>query len=424
MILFDPSMQTERIAVIGFAIIIIAALSFFILSQENPETGRTYLEDIAENLFGTSTPLTIEEGDCADVHYIAKYEANDTTFMSSYEDSEKMTGGYPLNVYVTENKSLSAPTNYSGYYSGIPSIILDQNSQYLSYIYTPLGVKKGFIEELVGLKEGETITTDVIQAKNAFGVSPKVGDLLQSNLPDYGIDINLSIFEIKYDQPVPVEYESYIDTNKTDIYVLRDESYYVGKVLDYVNNTVAYPCWTNSSVVDEVEDTYIITMLNPSTDVGENFTWSAYMVVNPSYGMIMNTEYPDNVSRIVLLNDSTIIVKHTPQKGDQIKVDTLYQSVPYQSMVYTVQNVTETMINTTYSTDGTLQNTSNYEFNRTTTINRAYTQNITQLLPGALIEGQLFFLRAFDEDFIYGLSDYADQNIYFELNVEKIYKTS
>ncbi len=406
-------MEREKIALGALVIIIVAVLSFYLISSEG------IFDDFL------SGEEKIELGDCADVHYIAKYESNDTVFMSSYDNPEEKTDGNPLNVYVTTNKSANAPTNYSNYYPGILSLILDQNNEYMNYLYTPLGVRDGFIEELVGLKEGETSTTDIIQAKNAFGVSPKVGDLLLASLPDYGMDINFSIFEINYDQPVSAEYEQYIDTNTTTMYILRDESYHTGKVLNYVNNTVSYPCWTNFSVVDEVEDTYVTIRLNPSTEVGENFTWSVIEIVNPSYGMSMQTSYPTNSSKIITLNNSTIVVKHTPQQGDQITMNTLYQSQVYQSTVYTVQNVTATKINTTYSTDGTAQNMSYHEFNRTTIIDRIYTQDITQPIPEPLLEEQLlFFLRAIDEDFIYGLSDYADKNIYFEITVEEIYKTS
>ena len=64
-------MQSEKIAIIVLAFIIIGVSSIFLIT--------TYGEDILDNLFGIAEEekiLEIEFGDCADVSYIGRYSSN------------------------------------------------------------------------------------------------------------------------------------------------------------------------------------------------------------------------------------------------------------------------------------------------------------------------------------------------------------
>ena len=83
------------------------------------------------------SPKVIEEGDCADVHFIERFASNYTIVNSSYSDVINRTGGEPLKVFVSLNKTVPPPENFSSYSS------------------SQLGMIVGFIPDLIGMKEGE-----------------------------------------------------------------------------------------------------------------------------------------------------------------------------------------------------------------------------------------------------------------------------
>ncbi len=66
-------MQKEKIALIALVIIVVAALSVFLIAVNT---------NIFENLF--KEKLILSEGDCADVNYIGRYTSNNTIFDTSY----------------------------------------------------------------------------------------------------------------------------------------------------------------------------------------------------------------------------------------------------------------------------------------------------------------------------------------------------
>ena len=148
MILFNSVMQKEKLAAIGLVIIIIGALStyFFV----------TYGEEILENLFGKEEdtgPVGIGIGDCADVNYIGRF-VNGTVFDTNYEDVAIEHGLYnetrdyePQKVFVNPNQDLTLPEGYGNY---------------SSYFVT------GFLNGLVGMKEGETKNV-TLPPEDAYG---------------------------------------------------------------------------------------------------------------------------------------------------------------------------------------------------------------------------------------------------------------
>ena len=84
MISFNSDMQKEKLAAIGLAVIIIGALSTYLIAEHWDEI----LENLSEN---GEKENTIELGDCADVNYVGKL-ANGTVFDTSYEDVAKEWG--------------------------------------------------------------------------------------------------------------------------------------------------------------------------------------------------------------------------------------------------------------------------------------------------------------------------------------------
>jgi hypothetical protein len=280
--------------------------------------------------------LTILWDDCADVHYISHYASNDTIFSTSYNDTVNKTGGTPLKVYVNKDTDVSnyVPENeeYSDYSNrfGIWVSVYYGDTSYLS---TPVAIKEGFLEALIGMKAGEKITTDDIAPENAYGIKLQVGDILNfSSLELLGFSSGLpemSIFDIQ--------------ENATPIYILRDESHYIGEPVQSIDGVV-YSSWTNSSEVTKINDTLIWVYTTPTTSVDELFTWleSNFTAYGETY-----TTYPTNKSYVSNLNDDAILVKHGPEVGDEIVINTFsYLDYSSTTETYIVEKITEDQIYT------------------------------------------------------------------------------
>jgi hypothetical protein len=374
-------MNNEKIAAIALVIIIAGALSVYL--------GVTYGEDIFKNLFGESTEVkTIETGDCVDVNYIGRYASNGTVFDTSYSDLENKTDGTPLNIFVSLNASEMPPVGYETYTSG-----------------------KGFMEGLIGLKESETKTIGPIPPEDAYGVYPKIGDLI--NLTEIYGTTTSALYEISSIQDnvsMPADFQSTYGNVTTSLYVLKESWHYIGEIVES-----SYPSWSNSSVVTRINETLMWMEITPSTEIGENFTW---IEVDASTGI--QTTYPENASSITNMTNDTIIVTHNLKINDTIEVASMFGS-----MYYTVENLTDDKINTSYVIDAG-GNKSYVEFNRTITIEHNQTQNITYpAFPGEFLEEQLFsYLRIYTTDFSLGFNDMAGETLNFEVEIVEVYKTS
>jgi len=147
MILFNPSMETEKLAVIGLVIIIVAGLSTYLILNENILDNFKGDEIDADGVIGT--------GDCADVNYVGRFQVNNTVFDTSYEDIANESGIYnelrtyePLKIFVNPNGDLIVPEDYQEYTSNM---------------------LPGFINGLIGMEEGETKTI-TLPPEEAYGI--------------------------------------------------------------------------------------------------------------------------------------------------------------------------------------------------------------------------------------------------------------
>jgi hypothetical protein len=272
------------------------------------------------------------------------------------------------------------------------------------------------------MQTGEQKTIGPIPPAEAFGVTIKEGDIISVNLSEFGIpqEIQLSVYKIKEDQTPPPEYGL---IGNTTMYVLRDVSHNVGDIITYINNTVAYLGWENSTIITEVGNTEITMYTTPTTAVDESFTW----IVEETDGQIAaKTTFPEDSSSISVLNDTTIVVDHNPQVGDNITVTSLWIAYGYETTsAFTVVSLTDDKINTSYPADAEGTTLEYQEFDRQTTIQRDSSQNITSEAPESVLEENLLSLiRSIDDDFIYSISPHADQTVYFEIEVVQVYKTS
>jgi FKBP-type peptidyl-prolyl cis-trans isomerase 2 len=373
-------MQTEKIAIIVLAVIVIVALSTFLVLS--------FYGDIFENLFGgnggTAETGEIELGDCADVNYIGRYASNNTIFDSSYNDTINKTGGSPLKVFVSINSSESS------FKDGYTTVI------------------EGFAEGLVGLKEGETKTIGPIPPEKAYGVIPKVGDII--DLTELaGTNMSYRIVQIIENATMPEEYED-IGSGNTTLYVIREDWHYVGEKINQTSSHFKYFSWENGSIVTKINETMLWIYTTPTTEVGENFTW---IELDYETGMIVT--YPENTSYISSINESTIVVQNNPTVGQEIILASYY----YGSLTYTIENITSEKIN---ASTGTGDEKSYMEFDRQLIIQRNESVNITYSFPEPIFQQLLSQLKSSIKNFNLSLAPLAGESLIFDVEVVKVYK--
>lgn len=374
------------IAVIILTIIIIGSLSTYFIA--------TYYPDIFENLFVEEQ--TIEFGDFVDVHYIGKYESNDSIFDSSYTDPENKTGGSPLQLFVTLNSSEIPPDDYSTY----SPLIGDDFVQ-------------GFIEGLIGLKTKQVDTIGPINPEKAYGISPQKGDII--DLTEMaGTNYILKILEIKENVPMPPELSQYFGDQNTTIYVLREESHYIGEVIDIYSDAMGAPIWENATLVTKINETLLWHYTTPTEGMYNNITW---VFTNLEEGYMIN--YPTNSTDITSINTTSFTITHAPAINDTIQY---FDNNNPTGIGYVIENITNDKI-ITYLDDGSSEENRTYrEFNSSEIIQRNRTQPITTSFPFEYLEMLFSFLRTSDSGIIYSLGPLADEKVYFEVEIVDVHK--
>jgi hypothetical protein len=379
-------MKNEKIAVILLIIVIIVSVSVFLTA--------TLGGNIINNLIGEKTEeRVIALGDCVDVSVIGRFISDNTMFVSSYNDTTNKTGGTPLNIFISTNTSEDSPTGYTDYTNLI-------NNYYV----------KGLIEGLVGLKEGDSTTIGPLSPADAYGIYPKAGDNFTIFDPSSGDDFTIQFVNIIDNSTMPEEYVDYYGTNNTTLFVLRINMYTLGE------KTTVYPSWKNATIVTKINDTKLWMYTTPSDNQTTNFTWIG--VSNDGYTGIV---FPENTSSVTSINDTTIIITLNPQiDATIIEHDYYYNSTYY----YTVVNLTNEKINVSYVDEST-GDSSYYEFNRTIIIVRNESQNITYTYPTQGMEEMLsYFKTNYDPNLVFSVNEYAGKYLFYEVQIEKIYKTS
>ena len=341
-------------------------------------------------------------GDCVDVQYVGTYE-DGSLFGYSYDDPYNKTGGIPMNIFMSTDESETPPDEYIEYSN------LLANQYYV----------QDFITGLVDLHIGDTKTIGPIPPDESFGVRPVIGDIIDLTAYNSGI---FSIYDIKENVSMPEMYAEVFGNITTTLYTLRDESHYIGEV---INN---YTFWEEASIVTKLNDTLLWTYTTPTTNIGENFTYSK-TVVDESVGSQFLYEYPANSSQISSMNEDTITILHTPPINSTIIVSAYIpewgQYMTY--ITYTVEYLTETKINVSYIDPLSEEGTEAYtDLDRIEIIKRNDTQNITQdALPGELLEVLVFsYLRSSDPTFTLGASPFTETT-YIDVEIVDIkYKGS
>ncbi len=383
---FNAGMQSEKVAIIALVIIIVGALSVYLFI--------TYSDDIFGNIIeenGEPEVLSIELGDCADVKYIGKYASNGTIFDTSYEYAENKTGGIPLQMFVSINKSAISPK--AGY-----SIVIE-----------------GLAEGLVELKENDTATIGPIPPEKAYGAKKlSIGDTFST--------INLAL---ELNQTVQV---TDLDTETISLKWINIEN--IGKftmpqiilknlsAIDQ-NEMIIFPpphsIWENSTEIINITDETVTVKTTPTKNEGLSETLEPIQ-----YGVedVMFI-FPDATT--ATWSETTISVTSSPEIGKSYPYSQDTGQGYVMNMTFTVESIVDDMINISVMYEDSEEKlyqevNSNIEFDRTFTMPRSYNN-----IP-IMYEEYLFAEDLQREGF--SLHELAEESLIFEVEIVKIYKTS
>lgn len=390
MTLYDTVMQNEKIAIIALVIIIFGALSIFLVA--------TYNEEILNNLFPEEK--TIEFGDCADVNYIGTL-TDGTLFDSSYAFPDNKTDGTPLKIFVTMNESETSPTEYPLYSSGLI---------------------EGFMEGLVGLKEGETATIGPISPEKAYGNKLKVGDTFTTNMLAMGTNINVELtdyteenLEVKWFDPEDIEEFTSPQMIIMDFDKLETDP--SGAI------TVPPPglIWENATTIATINNDTCEVLITPtlSEKINKDFTpvfdQDGISTNIPHYYILPN-------ETTATWDNTTITLESSPELGTEYSFIQSIYGTEYIT-IFTVVNTTGENINFSLAPYGEEVNESDLtyvEVNKTWTFNRTYTINRYYNIPLPFIG----YYQMDIENAGYSVHEFAGEELTFEVTIEKVYKTS
>jgi FKBP-type peptidyl-prolyl cis-trans isomerase 2 len=370
-------MQKEKIALIALVVIVVAALSTFLIAVNT---------NIFENLF--KEKITIAEGDCADINYVGRYSSNNTIFDTSYKFPENKTGGTPLKVFATFDKNATSPK--AGYSADLI---------------------KGFMQGLIGMQEGQTKTIGPIPPADGYGTNRlKVGDTFYSK--------SLTASNMNYQLNQTLELVNWTSGNLTvkwinvenlgnftmpEGLIVEDLSQITFSPYDYLP---PYYIWNNSSRITKITENNVTIVTTPTKaqNITDNIT---FISTGDKIGFI----FPDATTAV--WNDTTIIIDSSPVKG------ALYV-MNYSGSILniTVGNITQTHINITVEYQGQSQD---LQCNRTIVFNRTFIMRRIYVLSMTYAS---YIIGADVQRAGYSLNPLAGEYLTFEVTVEKIYKTT
>lgn len=372
-------MQKEKIALIALVIIVISALSVFLVAVNT---------DIFENLF-KENPI-ISEGDCADVNYIGRYASNNTVFDSSYNNTENTTGGIPLNIFASFDQNETSPK--SGYSAGMI---------------------QGFMEGLIGMQEGQTKTIGPIPPEKAYGVNKfTVGSIFTTQYLAFGINQTVEVtkytsenLSVKW-----IQMEDFGPFTMPQFYIKNLNSMNESEMVVY---PPPYSIWENSTVIENITDTHVIVKTTPTKSTNLSDT-----IEEVQYGDKQMLIFPNET--IATWNDTSITVECSPMVGKNYTFQTPYYTGTINVTV-AINSITGDKINVTVTND---QNSEPQYLE----VYRILTFNKTYSLPRYYEDIPAMYISyIYGEDIEragYSLSPLAGETLLFEVTIEKVYKTS
>lgn len=381
-------MQKEKISAIVLVVIIVVALFAYLASKEN--------------LFGDlfkSESKEIELGDCVDLYYIGKL-ANGTIFDSTYEDPINKTNGTLFKVYVTKNATAIPPSGYEDYSAGMI---------------------EGFIDGLLGLKEGEWATINDIPPEKAYGNKVMIGDsfktqqiMMNAYDPNKSMNITVEVTNIS-DEYISLKWINIDEFDKFTMPegILNDLNSYDQN--DWIILVPPYSIWENSTEIIEIEDDSVIVKTTPTKI--ENITDEIKPV---QYGDILTFIFPDATT--VNYDNNTITINNNPLVGKNYTyiIDYYGSEIITNVTVEDIDIINDT-INISMSYEGSEKEF--YEFNKTISFDRLFTINrYFKDIP--MNYAEMLFGQDLLQQKQVSLNDLAGETLTFEVFIQKVYKTS
>jgi len=395
-------MQNEKIAVIALIVIIAGALSIYLVANN----------DVFENLFPPSgnnagDANTIEKGDCIDIHYIGRYESNNTIFDSSYDSIEEKTGGNPLQIFIPPNTQITTS---------------DEHPEYSSAIID------GLMNQLEGLKFEETYTLDPIPPEDAYGLSFDVGDTIDTivfnqNIIQYTSFINQTLqvtektennIKMKWINPPEQKFTipSIVIFGSLD---LNDQEPSYDDVLIM---GPPFAIWENSTEIIETTDEKYITKTTPTSteNLVENITQIPLDLIGGETLFI----FPDATT---VTEDDTLITFHLDPVEGKVYSYSEESMFGVINVELTVNTVTSDSVNISvfiveYNQSQYYDINREMSFNKTFEYPRIYDMDI-DFLQQALPQFEMDLQREG-----YSLQKLAGETLIFEITVENIIKPS
>lgn len=338
----------------------------------------------------------LEYGDCADIHYIARYASNNTIVDSSYLDTQNKTDGTPLNVFVSLNKSASPP------------------EQCPFYSPSPLGMIEGFIPDIIGLEEGDEKQINIPAAK-AFGVRRiAIGDSFYTTgvAPELNqtvevINITNEIMSLKW-----------INVEELGAFTMPQQILLEDLTTAYFTfheSLPPYYLWENASEIINITDDAIEVKTTPTKNekLSDEITMFAF---EDDFGFI----FPDATT--ASWNDTHITITSAPVIGDEYTLNLSSYGLDF-IMTIQIENITADQINTSISYTYEDVNETTYQVvNATVTFNRIISLGrIYKNIPITYVP------YIFEEDLQkkgYSFHELAGEDLIYEVRIEEIYKTS
>jgi FKBP-type peptidyl-prolyl cis-trans isomerase 2 len=381
-------MQKEKISAIILVVIVVVALFAYIATTEN----------LFGNLFEPESE-EVDLGDCVDLYYIGKF-ANGTIFDSSYEDPINKTNGTLFKVYVTKNSTSSPPTDYEDYSSDMI---------------------EGFIDGLIGLKEGKWETIKDIPPEKAYGNKPKIGDtfntqqiMMNAYDPNKSMNITVEVTNLNS------EYLSlrWINVEEFDKFTMPEGILNDLNSIDqndWIILVPPYSIWANSTEIIEIKNDSIIVKTTPTKT--ENITDEIKPI---QYGDIVTFVFPDATT--VNYDNNTVTINNNPEIGKSYEYIISYYGQEIITNV-TVEgiDVTNDTLNISMSYEGSEKEYQ--EFNKTISFDRLYTIN-RNFKDIPLNYAEMLFEQDLLQQKHSSLNKLAGETLTFEVIIQKIYKTS
>lgn len=381
-------MQKEKISAIILVVIVVVALFSYVAAKEN----------LFGNLFEPE-PKEVELGDCVDLYYIGKF-TNGTVFDSSYVDSINKTNGTLLNVYVTKNSTASPPTGYENYTAGMI---------------------EGFIDGIIGLKEGQDVTIGPIPPEKAYGDKVKIGDtfntqqiMMNAYTPTQSMNITVEVTNITSEY-IDLKWINVEDFDKFTMPegILNDLNSLDQN--EWIILVPPYSIWENSTEIIEIKDDSVIVKTTPTKT--ENITDEIKPI---QYGDIVTFIFPDATT--VNYDNNTITINNNPEIGKSYQyIIDYYGSEIITNVTIEEIDVTNNTMNVSMSYEGSEKEYQ--EFNKTISFDRLFTinRNFTAI---PIYYANLLFGQDLLQQKELSLSELAGETLYFEVIIQKVYKTS